>query len=141
MVFMTTDLVFQYIIPMVVTAVFYQRIIHKLREREKWRKTSLEQCSSSDEMLDNDLKEKRRTVKLLIFIVLLFALSWLPYHLFYPIWEYFLVPRNIHFGGYDITIILALHSFAVTSICYNPFLYWGFNKTFKREIMRIFRLI
>lgn len=69
-----------------------------------------------------------RTTKMLVAVVLVFAISWCPYHLFALTAE--LAYDKVK-GRYFKFIDVMLRGFAVSSACLNPFLYGWFNENYR----------
>lgn len=130
---------FQYIVPLLVTAVLYWRVAAAV-----WQRKSV----GSDAKAQRDAKFKRRTVFMLITVVVVFALCWLPLHAlnFY----------NLHLKKIETKKTLSvlsgsalktncnnsseyfvLYWLGISSCCYNPFIYWWFNPDFRVGINRL----
>lgn len=108
--------IFQFCLPLFVTAMLYCRIYRKLKERRLHRS----QC-----------ERKQKTNKILISIVVLFIICWLPWNIYSLITELdHGIVRGPHFKFVD----LLLKVFAMSSACVNPFLYCWLNDNFRREL-------
>ncbi len=108
---------FQFCLPLLMTAILYYRIYCRLRQRPTTRITIHER--------------KQKTNKILIAIVTLFIICWLPWNLFSLITE---MARSIVSGPHFKFVDLLLKVFAMGSACVNPFLYCWLNENFRKEI-------
>ncbi|XP_002736225.1 neuropeptide FF receptor 2-like [Saccoglossus kowalevskii] len=121
--FRLTDLVLMYILPLLILLVLYSIMIFTL-----WFSESPTNASSHN---------KKKAVRMLSFVVLQFALTWLPNHIlqFYFTWsETF--PRN-EFLWSIVPANLAIFIFLCNSWI-NPFLYAYFHESFRKEFKKLF---
>ena len=119
--------ILQFLIPFIIISLCYVRISIKLNERGK-------PGQKSSKREEADRERKRRTNRMLISMVSIFGISWFPVNIinftsdFYPEaeeWIYF----NLCF--------FASHVLAMSSTCYNPFLYAWLNENFRREFQQV----
>ncbi|CAL8332667.1 unnamed protein product [Lota lota] len=91
---------------------------------------------NSSDNYHGQLKAKRKVVKMMIIVVLTFALCWLPYHL------YFIV-TGLHKWLTTLTYIqqvyLSVMWLAMSSTMYNPIIYCCLNSRFRAGFKRAFR--
>ena len=74
------------------------------------------------------LKAKKKTVKMLLFVVLLFAVCWLPLNAYHLVVDFsFAVGPSRHSSE----IFFACHWLAMSSVCYNPFIYCWLNDHYR----------
>ncbi|EDO34995.1 predicted protein, partial [Nematostella vectensis] len=90
-----TTFLLLYLLPLCVITGLYSGVVHRL-----WhRKVPGNQTTSSNERA----KSKKRVLKMLVAIVLAFALCWLPYHVYFFLENYYYVkcpgPANWYFCG------------------------------------------
>ncbi|CAM1296159.1 PRLHR (predicted) [Pycnogonum litorale] len=125
--FSTTIL--QFAVPFAVMAFCYLKVSVRLGERAKAKPGA-----KSSQKEDADRERKKRTNRMLIAMVAIFGVSWLPLNVFNLIgdlhkpsmdWEY----RNFSF--------LLTHVIAMSSTCYNPFLYAWLNENFRKEFKMV----
>ncbi|XP_045767053.1 neuropeptide Y receptor type 2-like [Maniola jurtina] len=121
--------IMQFVIPFIVMAFCYTCVSVKLNDRLKTRPGS-----KNSKKEDAERERKRRTNRMLIAMVAIFGLSWLPLNLinissdFYSLaedWRYYMV------------LFFVAHFIAMSSTCYNPFLYAWLNENFRKEFMQI----
>ncbi|XP_002741945.3 galanin receptor type 1-like [Saccoglossus kowalevskii] len=121
--FRLTDLIFIYVVPLFILIILYSIMVFTL-----WFSKSPTNSSS---------RNKKKAVKMLSFVVLQFALTWLPNHTlqFYFTWAetfpkspflWSIVPAN-----------LSIFIFLCNSWI-NPFLYAYFNENFRKEFKKLF---
>ncbi|XP_040003170.1 tachykinin receptor 3a [Xiphias gladius] len=82
------------------------------------------------------LRAKRKVVKMMIIVVVTFALCWLPYHV------YFIVTGlNVRLSKwkYIQQVYLAVMWLAMSSTMYNPIIYCCLNSRFRAGFKRVFR--
>ncbi|KDR21762.1 Prolactin-releasing peptide receptor [Zootermopsis nevadensis] len=119
----------QFVLPFIIIAFCYIKVSLKLNDRARAKPGSK---NSRKEELDRE--RKRRTNRMLIAMVTIFGVSWLPLNLvnllndlYIPIgsWKYY----NLCF--------FMVHAIAMSSTCYNPFLYAWLNENFRKEFKQV----
>lgn len=95
---------------------------------------SRESSKKSTKRMRRELRRNRRTTLLLACIASLYAVSWLPYHVYSIISNIapFLVDPSTLYKAFA-----AAHLMAMTSVCMNPFLYGWLNTNFRLEFLYI----
>ena len=81
------------------------------------------------------LLNRRKVVRMLMMVVLIFSLCWLPYHL------YFIVSMcrpEINEFKYINLIFLVSHWLAMSNSCYNPFIYCLCSAVFRHDLSHLF---
>ncbi|XP_054036426.1 neuromedin-K receptor isoform X1 [Dryobates pubescens] len=82
------------------------------------------------------LKAKRKVVKMMIVVVLTFAICWLPYHIYFIVTGIY---QQLNRWKYIQQIYLASFWLAMSSTMYNPIIYCCLNKRFRAGFKRAFR--
>lgn len=115
-IYTVLTIVIQFFVPLIVTSLLYIRISNVLSRRP---------------IKKNEKRNKHKTNKILIAIVLFFSVCWLPWNLFALMLEFHpnLIPGP-HIKLFD----LLLKIFAMSSACINPFMYGWLNGNFRKEI-------
>ncbi|CRK91705.1 CLUMA_CG005351, isoform A [Clunio marinus] len=128
LVYRYTLVLVQYIIPVCVISFVYIQMAIKL-----WG--SKTPGNAQDVRDFNLLKNKKKVIKMLVIVVVLFCVAWFPLQMYnilqvtYPeINEY----RHINI------IWLCFDWLAMSNSCYNPFIYGIYNEKFKREFYKRF---
>ncbi|VDI24562.1 G protein-coupled receptor 83 [Mytilus galloprovincialis] len=121
-------IILQYIIPLTIIAVSYGRIVKKL-----WLRSSLGAVTQQQQVLH--ARAKRKSIKLLITVVVVFGLCWMPINLYHLLTDFH---PNAAIFHYDSTTFFILHWIAISSTCYNPFVYCWLNETFRAEVKSCF---
>lgn len=67
---------------------------------------------------------------MLVCVVIFFAICWLPINL-YHLFQEFMPSYFRKFVAYKSTIYFVCHWLAMSSVCYNPFIYCWLNKNFR----------
>ena len=89
-------------------------------------------------------KSKHRSIKILIIMLLIFALSWLPFHILniYDLFfsnKYHTASESENHLCDASTMYNTIYWISITSCCYNPFIYSWFNKTFREYLTKCWR--
>ncbi|CAG2183444.1 unnamed protein product [Oppiella nova] len=72
---------------------------------------------------------------MLILVVTIFALCWLPFNVYYLLLDFGITKKA------NFLIFLLCHWLAMSSVCYNPFVYCWLNENFRKEAKKFFRCI
>lgn len=85
----------------------------------------------TQQQAQNYTKFKRRTIKMLVLVWFVFAVCWLPLNLYHI---------SIDFGTnpyrFSLTTFQVCHWIAMSSVCYNPFIYFWHNENFRQVIVK-----
>ncbi|NP_001127742.1 neuropeptide receptor A7 [Bombyx mori] len=128
-IFGSVTSVMQFVLPFIVIAVCYICVSFKLNDRAKAKAASK---NSKKEELDKN--RKRRTNQMLIAMVTIFGLSWLPLNIINLCNDYYMYA--IHLKYYFLIFFVA-HVIAMSSTCYNPFIYAWMNENFRKEFKQL----
>ncbi|KAJ6643588.1 RYamide receptor [Pseudolycoriella hygida] len=119
---------FQYVIPFCVITFIYVQMAIRL-----WgSKTPGNAQNARDVSL---LRNKKRVIKMLIIVVLLFGICWCPlqvYNILQVTWD------SVNEYKYINIVWFCSDWLAMSNSCYNPFIYGIYNDRFKREFQRRF---
>ncbi|XP_076372830.1 G-protein coupled receptor 83-like [Tachypleus tridentatus] len=118
----------QYVIPLAMTTAAYGRIVVRI-----WRRETIGDVT--EQQLTSQLQAKRRTIKMLILVGIVFALCWLPLNLYHLIIDFNLSSEFLP----STTYFFMFHWLAMSSVCYNPFIYCWLNKHFRTSARKVFR--
>ncbi|XP_043467178.1 tachykinin-like peptides receptor 99D [Leptopilina heterotoma] len=99
---------------------------------ELWGSQSIGEATQRQ--LDN-IKSKRRVVKMMIVVVVIFAVCWLPFHMYFIITSYL---PEITTAPYVQEIYLAIYWLAMSNSMYNPIIYCWMNSRFRRGFAQFF---
>ncbi|XP_035215735.1 tachykinin-like peptides receptor 86C [Stegodyphus dumicola] len=80
------------------------------------------------------VKSKQRVVHMLIAIMLLFAICWLPYHIYFLYTYYYRDVLQTHFIQH---VYLAIYWLAMSNSCYNPIVYYIMNARFRSYFQEV----
>lgn len=119
----------QFVLPFIVISICYVWISVKLNQRARAKPGSK---SSRREEADRD--RKKRTNRMLIAMVAVFGLSWLPINLVNIFDDFNDKSKDWRFY---ILFFFVAHSIAMSSTCYNPFLYAWLNENFRKEFKNV----
>uniref|UniRef100_A0A672ZTP0 Neuromedin-K receptor n=1 Tax=Sphaeramia orbicularis TaxID=375764 RepID=A0A672ZTP0_9TELE len=90
----------------------------------------------SSDNYHGQLRAKRKVVKMMVIVVVTFALCWLPYHV------YFLVTglsKSLSKWKYIQQVYLSVMWLAMSSTMYNPIIYCCLNSRFRAGFKKVFR--
>lgn len=119
----------QFLIPFLIMAFCYVCVSIKLNDRARSKPGSQ---SSSSEMKDR--KRKRRTNRMLIAMVVVFLISWLPLNAVNIVNDFY---QQVDDWPYYYFTFFITHAIAMSSTCYNPFLYAWLNENFRKEFKQV----
>ncbi|KAK0168217.1 hypothetical protein PV327_002042 [Microctonus hyperodae] len=99
---------------------------------ELWGSQSIGE--STQRQLDN-IRSKRRVVKMMIVVVVIFAVCWLPFHVYFIVTPYLPEITN---EPYIQELFLAIYWLAMSNSMYNPIIYCWMNSRFRRGFIQFF---
>jgi hypothetical protein len=117
----------QYLIPICLTCICYLRIGFFL-----WRREIVGTVSEGRRL--SLIRRKRQRIKMLLMVVCVFATCWLPLNVYHLLTDFNII-------NYRSSLFLVVHWFAMSSICYNPFIYCWLNENFKSRAKMLFSCI
>ncbi|XP_032745430.1 probable G-protein coupled receptor 83 [Rattus rattus] len=112
-----------YILPLLVIVVTYSHLGKRL-----WIQNAIGDASARQLMAH--YQKRKKSIRMLILIVLVFAVCWFPLN-FYVVLISSAGVEN------DSVIFYAFHWFAMSSTCYNPFIYCWLNRSFRAKLRSI----
>ncbi|CAH1169998.1 unnamed protein product [Phaedon cochleariae] len=119
----------QFLIPFVIMAFCYICVSIKLNDRARTKPGS-----KNSRKEEADRERKRRTNRMLIAMVAVFLISWLPLNSNNIVNDFYLQMQDWAF--YHLTFFIT-HAIAMSSTCYNPFLYAWLNENFRKEFKQV----
>lgn len=119
----------QFVLPFAVVSFCYLRVCCKLRQRVRVK-------SGAKSLRELERKRTRRTNRMLIVMVMFFAASWLPLNI-HNLWIDFHIPAAAYSASSYNVIFFTCHAVAMSSTCYNPFLYAWLNDNFRKEFKQV----
>ncbi|XP_052026141.1 G-protein coupled receptor 83-like [Apodemus sylvaticus] len=112
-----------YILPLLVIVVTYSHLGKRL-----WIQNAIGDASARQLMAH--YQKRKKSIRMLILIVLVFAVCWFPLN-FYVVLISSAGVEN------DSVLFYAFHWFAMSSTCYNPFIYCWLNRSFRAKLRSI----
>lgn len=131
----TAVLVLQFLIPLTVIGYSYSAICLKLAHGVT-AKTSVGSCAKGTQLSERQktvLRRKQRTNRMLITMVVIFALCWFLQVLFNVLNDYNKSPEFIKDQTYAFGLLF--HSIAMASTFWNPILYAGMNEAYREAFL------
>ncbi|CAL1296880.1 unnamed protein product [Larinioides sclopetarius] len=121
-------LVVTYVLPITSMTFTYFRV-----GRELWGSQSIGECTQKQ---IESVNSKRKIVKMMIVVVLIFAVCWLPYHVYFLVAHH--VPHILNETFVQPTYLI-IYWLAMSNACYNPFIYCWMNSRFRQGFKSVFR--
>lgn len=121
--------ILQFVIPFSIIAFCYTKVCKKLRDRAKHKPG--EKSARKEEM---ERERTRRTNRMLISMVVIFGISWLPLNINNLVQDFYEPAAHWPFAR---SFFLLAHAAAMSSTCYNPFLYAWLNENFRKEFKQV----
>ncbi|XP_055706556.1 prolactin-releasing peptide receptor-like [Phlebotomus papatasi] len=115
----------QFVIPFLIISICYTCVSIKLNDRARTKPGSK---TSRREAADRD--RKKRTNRMLIAMVAVFGISWLPLNVVNIFNDF--TTKTEEWPFYNVFFFIS-HCVAMSSTCYNPFLYAWLNENFRKE--------
>ncbi|XP_046667428.1 prolactin-releasing peptide receptor [Homalodisca vitripennis] len=119
----------QFVLPFFIIAFCYVRVSLKLNDRARCKPGS-----KNTRKEEADRERKRRTNRMLIAMVTIFGVSWLPLNLINLLNDIY-IPTGT--WTYYYLAFFMVHALAMSSTCYNPFLYAWLNDNFRKEFKQV----
>lgn len=119
----------QFVIPFFIMAFCYTCVSLRLKDRAKSKPGT-----KNSRKEEADRERKRRTNRMLIAMVVIFLISWLPLNAINIINDFY-IPTGT--WAYYYLCFFMVHSLAMSSTCYNPFLYAWLNENFRKEFKQV----
>ncbi|KAG8141362.1 hypothetical protein E2320_006989 [Naja naja] len=123
-----STLIITYILPLSAVSLSYICITIKLKNR-------VVPGHPTQSQAEFDRLRRRKIFRLLVLVVAAFAVCWLPIHVFNIIRD---ININLINKEYFLLLQLLCHWFAMSSSCYNPFLYAWLHDRFRSELKEMF---
>ncbi|XP_072899428.1 G-protein coupled receptor 83-like [Hemitrygon akajei] len=117
-----------YVLPLLIITVTYTTVAKKL-----WFRNAIGDVTTEQYFAHR--RKKKKTIKMLMLVVVVFAVCWFPLNCYVVL----VSSQIIHTNN---ALYFAFHWFALSSTCYNPFIYCWLNESFRLELkslLNIFR--
>ncbi|KAK4286991.1 hypothetical protein Pmani_039926 [Petrolisthes manimaculis] len=121
--------IMQFVVPFIIILYCYAKISIRMNERVKAKPGS-----KNSRKEEQDRERKRRTNRMLIAMVTIFGVSWLPMNVVHLVGDYY-APAST-WSYYNLCFFIT-HVVAMSSTCYNPFLYAWLNENFRKEFQLV----
>lgn len=121
--------IMQFVVPFIIILICYGKISNRMNERVRAKPGS-----KSSKKEEADRERKRRTNRMLIAMVTIFGVSWLPMNVVHLVGDYY-APAST-WSYYNLCFFIT-HVVAMSSTCYNPFLYAWLNENFRKEFQLV----
>lgn len=121
--------IMQFVVPFIIILYCYVKISIRMNERVRAKPGT-----KSSRKEEADRERKRRTNRMLIAMVTIFGTSWLPVNVVHLVGDYY-APASA-WSYYNLCFFIT-HVVAMSSTCYNPFLYAWLNENFRKEFQLV----
>lgn len=128
-IFGSVTSILQYLLPFFIISICYIWVSVRLNDRAKAKPGS--KTSRKEEV---DRSRKKRTNIMLISMVAVFGFSWLPLNIVNIFNDFY---SRIDETKYYTLLFFISHAIAMSSTCYNPFLYAWLNDNFRKEFKQV----
>ncbi|XP_044144266.1 probable G-protein coupled receptor 83 [Bufo gargarizans] len=115
-----------YVLPLLIISVAYTTVAKKLWLRNAIGDVTTEQYFALR-------RKKKKTIKMLMLVVVLFAVCWFPLNCYVVLLSSQIIRTNN-------AVYFAFHWFAMSSTCYNPFIYCWLNDNFRSELKALLNI-
>ncbi|XP_065703016.1 G-protein coupled receptor 83-like [Patagioenas fasciata] len=109
-----------YLLPLLIITVTYTRLAKKL-----WLRNAIGDVTTQQYITHH--RNKKKSIKMLMLVVVVFAVCWFPLNC------YVVLISSLGIKTKN-SLYFALHWFAMSSTCYNPFIYCWLNESFRAEL-------
>ncbi|XP_077427414.1 G-protein coupled receptor 83-like [Vanacampus margaritifer] len=109
-----------YMLPLVIITASYTTVAHWL-----WHHNAIGDATTAQHATQK--RKRRRTLAMLLVVVVVFAICWFPLNCYVVL----LSSHAIHSSN---VLFFCFHWLAMSSTCYNPFIYCCLNPTFRQEL-------
>ncbi|KAJ8280404.1 hypothetical protein GJAV_G00054160 [Gymnothorax javanicus] len=109
-----------YMLPLLIISVSYTSVAKRL-----WRRNAIGDVTTKQYFAHR--KKKKKTIKMLMAVVAVFAICWFPLNCYVVL----ISSQVIHTSN---ALYFSFHWFAMSSTCYNPFIYCWLNDNFRAEL-------
>ncbi|MGH0147977.1 UNVERIFIED_CONTAM: hypothetical protein FKN15_040978 [Acipenser sinensis] len=126
----TALLVLVFLVPMATMGVLYGKIISELWGKHRVRDVMFQTLPCSE--INKITRKKRRAVKMMVVVVLLFAFCWTPFHLVSILTDYgklWLPPEQ------ELLLFTAVQLLGFSNSVCNPVVYAALNDNFKKRVL------
>lgn len=123
--------ILQFVLPFLIIAFCYVRVWLKLNDRARCKPGTSTKNARREEV---ERERKSRTNRMLIAMVTIFGVSWLPLTAINLLNDFYL--QTAMWTHYYLFFFSA-HAVAMSSTCYNPFLYAWLNENFRKEFKQV----
>uniref|UniRef100_A0A3B4ZJT0 G protein-coupled receptor 83 n=1 Tax=Stegastes partitus TaxID=144197 RepID=A0A3B4ZJT0_9TELE len=113
-----------YMLPLLIITASYTTVARRL-----WRHNAIGDTTTAQHATHR--KKRRRTLAMLLLVVGVFAVCWFPLNCYVVL----LSSQAIHSSN---ALYFCFHWLAMSSTCYNPFIYCCLNPTFRQELRLLF---
>ncbi|NWZ92784.1 GPR83 protein, partial [Nesospiza acunhae] len=121
-----TTFILLYVLPLLIISAAYVTVAKKLWLRNVIGDVTVEQYFVLR-------RKNKKTIKMLMLVVVLFAVCWFPLNCYVVL----LSSQTIHTNN---ALYFAFHWFAMSSTCYNPFIYCWLNDSFRSELKALLNM-
>ncbi|KAF4787739.1 putative G-protein coupled receptor 83 [Turdus rufiventris] len=121
-----TTFILLYVLPLLIISAAYVTVAKKL-----WLRNIIGDVTTEQYFVLR--KKNKKTIKMLMLVVILFAVCWFPLNCYVVL----LSSQTIRTNN---ALYFAFHWFAMSSTCYNPFIYCWLNDSFRSELKALLNM-
>ncbi|CAL1280788.1 unnamed protein product [Larinioides sclopetarius] len=121
-IFTLIAFVLQFAGPLTVSIIIYAKICLIV-----WRRKSIGVVTVDQQIYQQEAKWK--TIKMLIIVLIVFIVCWLPLNIYHTYQDF---RGETGFKKHNSVVWFICHWFAMSSVCFNPFIYCWLNEKFRK---------
>uniref|UniRef100_A0A4W3IIF7 G-protein coupled receptor 83 n=1 Tax=Callorhinchus milii TaxID=7868 RepID=A0A4W3IIF7_CALMI len=115
-----------YVLPLLIITITYTMVAKKL-----WLRNAIGDVTTEQYFAHR--RKKKKTIKMLMLVVVVFAVCWFPLNCYVVL----ISSQTIRTNN---ALFFAFHWFAMSSTCYNPFIYCWLNESFRSELKSLLNI-
>ena len=124
----------QFLLPFITIIICYTAIIRRLNQRAAERPGGLRRNKEREEL---ERQRNQKTNRMLISMVVAFGICWLPLNTINFLADLDIIQPPIYCWEFHHFTFFVFHVMAMSSTCYNPFLYGLHNEAFQTEFVKL----
>ncbi|MBN3294563.1 QRFPR protein, partial [Polypterus senegalus] len=129
-VYTTVLLVLMFLVPMGTMGILYGKIIHELWCKHRIHDVMFQALPGSE--INKITRKRKRAVKMMVVVVLLFVICWLPFHLVSVLSDF----GHLHMNEeQEFLLYAAVQVIGFSNSVCNPVVYAALNENFKKHLL------
>ncbi|XP_055332776.1 G-protein coupled receptor 83-like [Paramacrobiotus metropolitanus] len=134
--------ILQFCIPLTITGICYAKISRKLWFTHQLLTNKADHAGDYQPTIQNKgviVRNRQRSIKMLMLVVSVFALTWLPISLYHLTRDFGTDDNGS--SVHNLYVFLLFHWLAMSSVCYNPYIYCCWNSTYRNQAKLMYHFL